>query len=63
MKKNEYKCERCEDIFTKTWSDEEAEKEFQENFGHLPKELQQRAIICEDCYQEFMKWYKEKLNE
>lgn len=45
-KENEYRCAMCKGVFGKGWSDEEAEKEYQEYF---PK-CQDREIVCDDCF-------------
>ena len=51
MEKNEYKCAMCEGVFTKGWTDEEAEKEAVENFGTMMAHDDDQAIVCDDCYQ------------
>ena len=48
MKDNEYKCEICQNIYEKGWSDEEAENEVKEIWGEIPQN--QRATICDDCF-------------
>ena len=48
---NEYKCENCNGVFKKGWTDEEAEKESLETFG-ITKD--QGAVVCDDCYNEIM---------
>lgn len=48
MKKNEYKCNNCGEIYEYGWSEEEAIKEMVENWGYLPKD--ERIVICDDCY-------------
>lgn len=50
-------CDLCGKEFEKTWSDEEAIREAQENFGDV--DMQAHAVVCDDCYKEFMEWYKE----
>lgn len=60
MKDNEFQCAKCHRVFEKGWSDEERIKEQIENgWGDLKEEEQ--AIVCDDCYKDFMIWYK-KLN-
>lgn len=56
MKKNEYKCDMCKEIFKEGWSKKEALKEMEDNFGKVL--VKERAIICDDCYIKFMKWYQ-----
>lgn len=51
MEKNEYQCAICKGIYTKGWSDEEAEKECVENFGTAMAHDDDRMIVCDDCYQ------------
>ena len=48
MKKNEYKCAICLNIYEKDWSDKEAENEVKEIWGEIPQE--QRVVICDDCF-------------
>lgn len=48
MEKNEYKCDRCGNVYKNGWSDEEAESEANEIWGNIPEE--ERAIICDDCF-------------
>ena len=58
LKKNEYQCDHCKGVFVKGWSDEEAEKESEQWGDELEK--QGRAIICDDCYKDFMNWAEDK---
>jgi len=51
MEKNEYKCAMCFNIFEKGWSDEEAMKECEENFGIEMANNADNDIVCNDCYQ------------
>ncbi len=48
LKKNEYQCASCNNIYEKGWSDEEAEAEMKDLWGNLPKE--EMAIVCDDCF-------------
>ena len=50
---NWYHCAQCEEVYMKEWTDEEVKEEYKENFPELPDV--ERAIICDDCYQENMK--------
>lgn len=50
----EFKCEKCNKIFTKGWSDEEAEKEYSEAIYNTGRD--ERCLICEDCFKLFHKW-------
>ena len=47
--KNEYQCENCKEVFTKTWTDEEAEAEANSLWG---EELLKGnpAVVCDDCF-------------
>jgi hypothetical protein len=47
LPENEYRCEACGRIFPKGRSDEEARKEYVENFG-VGDELP--ALVCDDCF-------------
>lgn len=52
-----YTCAECGRTFVKTWTDEEALAEMAEmveNFGDVPPE--ERATVCDDCYEEIMGW-------
>ncbi len=48
MKKNEFRCGHCSNIYEKDWTDEEAIKESNEMFGDCNKN--DLAIICDNCY-------------
>lgn len=55
MNANEYQCAMCKGIFEKIWSDEEALKEMETNFGPFPENVQVPCIIvCDDCYKKEM---------
>jgi hypothetical protein len=58
MKDNEYQCDACNGIFEKGWTDEEADQECRKNFGEIPEN--EKAVICDDCYKEFMEWSGEQ---
>lgn len=49
-----YTCERCKGVFEKGWTDEEAAAEAQQLFGDLSED--DKAVLCEDCFQALMKW-------
>ncbi len=51
MKKNEYQCAMCGNIYEKGWADEEAEKECVETFGTEMAHGDDLATVCDDCYQ------------
>jgi len=46
---NQYRCEWCNGIFDKGWSDEEAMAEKERDFEAVPMEA--CAVVCDDCYQ------------
>jgi len=52
----EFTCAKCGESFESDWPEAEAEKEMKKNFGDVPEE--ERAIVCDDCYNEFMEWYE-----
>ena len=47
-----FTCARCGGTFPKGWSDEESAAEARGNFTGA--ELADTAVICDDCYREFM---------
>jgi rubredoxin len=55
MKNKTYQCEACHGIFEVEWTDAEAQEEMRTNFGDIPEE--KCAVICDDCYQLFMKCF------
>ena len=61
LKENEFQCANCKGVFEKGWSDEEAYAETESNFGIPVTEDNKSglAVICDDCYKEFMGWYEE----
>lgn len=64
MKKDEFKCSVCKQIFESAWSEEEAEEELKKNFG-VPKE--DCDAVCDDCYRNIITFHlhevAKKLNE
>jgi len=48
-----YTCDRCSGTFETDRTEVDCLAECAENFGFVPED---RATICEDCYQEFMEW-------
>ena len=53
IKENEYKCAMCKNVYQKGWTEEEAQNELEENFGH--HEPEECDLVCDDCYNEIMK--------
>lgn len=47
-----YTCAACGETYETDRTDDQAEAEFREVFGSIPKE--ERAIVCEDCFIKFM---------
>lgn len=47
-----FTCALCGGTFKKGWSEEEAIAEAHENFSAV--ELEDAAVICDDCYKLFM---------
>ena len=52
MNLNEYKCAVCQNVYEKGQTDEEAQVELENNFGHF--ELEECDIVCDDCYKIIM---------
>jgi DNA-directed RNA polymerase subunit RPC12/RpoP len=48
-----YVCAACGDTKTMGWSDEEAKKEYLDNFGEEPTQ-ETADIVCDDCYNRIM---------
>lgn len=48
----DFTCAQCGGTFEKGWTDEEAAAEAQANFSAT--ELEDTAMICDDCYGPFM---------
>lgn len=51
-----YKCDNCGGVFDKERSDEEAWEEARKEFGEMANAP--HSTVCDDCYREFMKWYR-----
>ena len=47
-KSNKFRCANCDGVFTKKWSDEEAQAELAERFPN--RNVEDCAIVCDDCY-------------
>lgn len=45
---NQYRCEMCQGVFPKGWTDADAEAELAKNFPDADRE--QCAEVCTDCY-------------
>ncbi len=46
---DEFICEQCHGVFTRTWTDDEADAEARDN-GFDP-DNDDMVIVCDDCYQ------------
>jgi hypothetical protein len=55
-----YECAHCGGLFTKSRDGEpEAQAEAIALWGR-PGDHPEMALICDDCYQQFMAWYKRR---
>lgn len=52
-------CESCGKPMERVSTEEDMADEFYDNFGTY-EGLQDSAVICDACYEEFMKWFKAK---
>lgn len=46
---NEYRCAMCKNVYTKGWTEEEAQTESQGYWPHLQED--KREVVCDDCWQ------------
>lgn len=51
MEADEYKCDMCNNIYRKGWSDEEAKQECIELWGIEDFDKIEMEILCDDCFQ------------
>jgi hypothetical protein len=58
MSDDSFRCAICGGVFIKGRTDEEALTEMRGNFGDLPET--ERGVICDDCYPEFMVWFRKQ---
>ncbi len=58
---NEFTCEKCDQTFIKGWSDEEAQKEFDDAPYNIPGD--NRVSLCDDCFKEFYEWFYKLTDE
>jgi DNA-directed RNA polymerase subunit RPC12/RpoP len=56
MKKDEYKCALCKQIFKKGLTDEEAEEQFKKEFPNLKFGEQEQDVVCDDCFNKLNDW-------
>lgn len=52
MTKRQFKCASCGGVFDAAWTEEEALAEMRDTFGELKPD--ERARVCEVCYQRIM---------
>jgi len=50
LKPNEYRCEACNGVFEKGWSDDQARSELGEAFPGVGTE--DCGMVCDDCYRD-----------
>lgn len=53
-----FTCEKCDLVFEKAWSDDEARNEYDRNFpevANLPAD--QLGLVCDNCYKAFNAWF------
>lgn len=53
-----YTCAVCKNTFEEDWTEEEAIAELHETFGNFSTD--ECAVVCDDCYKEFMEDWKGK---
>ncbi len=53
-----FKCDKCAGVFETEGSEGEAQAEYEEAFGKGASN--DRASLCDDCYNEFMSWWEEE---
>lgn len=56
---NQYTCQMCGGTYLNDVPEVLKVAEAERNFGSMP-EQSDRASLCGDCYQEFMKWFNEE---
>lgn len=54
-----FTCAKCKGTFEEGWSDAEAVAESKATFGFYPGR-EEVGVLCDDCYQDFMKWFREQ---
>ena len=55
LKKDEFQCDACGEIFKKDWSDKEATEEAETIWGEEVAKPGNRAVVCDDCWKRGMK--------
>ena len=59
IKPGQYRCDGCQGVFKKGWSDEEAKQEFYNDFPGDPID-ETTALICDDCYEAMLQDMRNK---
>lgn len=59
----EFTCDNCEETFIKKWTDKEARKEAEELWTPAEMSEGKEAIVCDDCFNEMMKYQNQFLKE
>ena len=54
----EFTCELCKKTSISAWSEEDAKKEFDSVFNGTPHHDEETGVLCEECYQKVMKFYR-----
>lgn len=56
---NEYSCAKCGEVFTKTRSDEDAYREYEQTHPQSVARGDETSVVCDDCFTAYMAWAKE----
>jgi hypothetical protein len=60
MTDKEFTCAACHQTFKQGWTDADAESEAEQVFGVTgASRRSDMAVMCDDCYAEFMRWLAE----
>jgi hypothetical protein len=59
MAVHEFTCAKCGETYDSEWTDDERWAECVENFGPIEPGTP-HDVICDDCYEKFMRWWKER---
>ena len=59
LKKNEYRCAGCHQVYEKGWSDAEAKEEWDQDFPGEPID-DTTDLICDNCYKAIQKDMEDK---
>lgn len=56
----EARCEQCGKVFIQE-DDEGAREEAKQIFGRDTFERQEMALVCDECYEAFMEWWRKNV--